>query len=257
MIWSLIILSILAISVFLAVRSMHDFQEDPARAGLEYGLFFIQKPGALITLLPTLYSQLLKERLIVSFERLNRGGKIALVWYAPKLIAGKYDKELGLVEIDDYTNKTDRKNVSVLEFKPTQVTDSTVRTVATVSASEDAQIEQVWWQLVIQPASPVWTEKLSHFIWHGSFGQESVKEGNQFYGVARLVVVGENSRKREEYWLKASQQAKASGFEPLRSVYTSAQKLQYHSKRLLPIAQVIKTQLAASEVVQFLRIQQG
>lgn len=101
--WIILAALVVALSFVLAAKSMKDFEEIPSEAE-EYGLFLVKVPSALNKkLLDTLYADSLSLGLAVSFERLIKGEKGALVLFFPKSLMPKYQASLGLLEIEDYT----------------------------------------------------------------------------------------------------------------------------------------------------------
>jgi hypothetical protein len=95
MIFFIIFLIIIAISGYFAYLSMKDFYELPERG---YGLFLIRNPNAL-----TIESleKLRKELRIISFERLFKDEKSALVLYTPKEIVVSLS-DFKPLELEDY-----------------------------------------------------------------------------------------------------------------------------------------------------------
>lgn len=113
MIWIILFIIVLAISVFLARRSMKDYQELPHLIA-KYGVFLVKNPSALnLQFFSELHSLGKIDHLIVSFERLSKGEDDALVLYAPKFFPEKFP-DLGLFELEDYLSG-DEKNIGYQE----------------------------------------------------------------------------------------------------------------------------------------------
>jgi len=123
MIWLIIILAIIVVSFFLAIRSMRTYKEIPTTK-YPYGVFLIQNESLVFEdgILNKLYEFCSQSNAIVSLERLFNGPQKALVLFAPQNI-GQYIPELALLEIEDYlaknTSKTiDKNNAVVWSIKP-------------------------------------------------------------------------------------------------------------------------------------------
>lgn len=107
---------VILISFFLALYSMHDFEIKP-NSRSEYGTFLIRNPKNLTPhLLMSLFSDLAKSNLLISFEKLFKGHEVALVVYGPKNILMKYQDQFNFLELEDYTNSLDLDNVSIWEM---------------------------------------------------------------------------------------------------------------------------------------------
>ncbi|MBI2600289.1 hypothetical protein HYW43_05220 [Candidatus Daviesbacteria bacterium] len=151
--WILLFILVLAISFVLAVQSMKDYQEIPSQAGEEYGIFLIRKPFQFSSdVLASLHRDCLNLGLIISFERLVKGAKSALVIYGPKKLLVNHQKMLDLLELEDYaTNAKD--GISAWEVGLRGSKKPTTEDVKNYfkmfpSLSEN---EQFWWQLVLSP----------------------------------------------------------------------------------------------------------
>lgn len=101
---------------------MKDFYELPERSS--YGVFLIRDPKSL-NLQSLIKLQTENQRLILSFERLFKGSKSALVLYAPRDIITKFSN-----------------------FKPLELLDYSKNKGKSVN---DSKSGEVWRQFVIQP----------------------------------------------------------------------------------------------------------
>ncbi len=128
---------------------MRDFQETPRRASRDYSLFLIRNLGALNSkLLEQLHSELLKKSAFISLERLTKGYRIALTIYGPKNLLQPLQRELNLLELEDYTKKYSLGNLLVFEvFKKNQPVEGEVFTNLPKLEGD----EQFWWQLILHP----------------------------------------------------------------------------------------------------------
>src|SRR3989344_1433133 len=102
MIWIIIFLTIVIISLFLAYRSMKDYQDVPEDLNIEMGLFLIRYPeGINGEILSHLYQFAKTKRSIISLEKLNKSGEKALVIFGPKDLQKDFPN-LNLLELEDY-----------------------------------------------------------------------------------------------------------------------------------------------------------
>lgn len=94
---------------------MKDFTEI-AQSGQKYGLFLIRKTQGLnAQFFNSIHSDLLQLRLVISFERLFKGKKSALVVFGPRKLLFNYHNSLDLLELEDYTN-INAENISAWEI---------------------------------------------------------------------------------------------------------------------------------------------
>ncbi len=155
--WLVLFVLVIAISLMLAFQSMRDYQETPKHFKIEYGLYLIRNtPGLKATVLDSIHSQIVKEGLIVSLERLFKGSKSALVIYGPKNILTNLSDKLSLLELEDYT-KVNSEHISVWEIgvKNHQMAKEQLQKVESFFMDFPMleQAEQFWWQLVLKAKS--------------------------------------------------------------------------------------------------------
>lgn len=141
----LIILFILVIliSFFLALNSMRIFEMKP-NSKFEHGLFLIRNPGYLTPeVLSSIFADLSKMDLLISFERLFKGLESALVVFGPKVVLLKHQEALNLLELEDYTN-LDVANISIWEVGVKSLKDFKNHIPQLMDD------EKVWLQLVLK-----------------------------------------------------------------------------------------------------------
>lgn len=197
--WVLLFALVVAISFVLALKSMADFHEIPTTSGEEYGLFLIRRPHELNEeLMSFIHHNLLTSDLIISFERLIKGTRAALVVYGPKKVLSGYKHTLDLLELEDYT-KVDSKQISAWEVL-VKIADKP----GFPPISED---DQIWWQLIL-----------------------SAKKDEFFHPHVRLVVVSSDRQRRE---LLKSELASLTTdkFIKLPKAFSDEQLLEYYKKR--------------------------
>src|SRR5688572_3161726 len=113
--WVVLFVLVVAISFVLAAQSMRDFSEVPAKEA-EYGLFLIRNTVALTpAVLDSIKNELLESKTIISFERLFKGGKSALVAFGPRELLLNHQSALDLLELEDYTQNVEVEHISAWE----------------------------------------------------------------------------------------------------------------------------------------------
>ncbi len=154
--WIVLFVLVLAISFVLAAKSMRDFTEIPTKDE-EYSLFLIRKTDNLnVQLLNSIHEELKKSGLIISFERLFKGKKAALVVFGPKRLLTKYTDLLDLLELEDYTN-VDVDIISAWEagIKNSSKTDQTNKPKIFDNLPQLSEADEFWWQLTLSNAFQV------------------------------------------------------------------------------------------------------
>lgn len=114
--WLLLFLLVIGISFILAFRSMRDYQEIPQKTDVDYGLFLVRQIKNFdVKLLDSIRQEVLTEKAIVSLERLFKGRQTALTIFGPKNILSKFQNELDILELEDYTTEFTDNRVYVWE----------------------------------------------------------------------------------------------------------------------------------------------
>lgn len=146
--WIALFILVLAISFILAVQSMRDYREISFLDD-SYSLFLVRKIKALDrSVLSSLYDECLRLDLSLSFERLIKGKKSALVIFGPKRVIGKFISYFDLLELEDYTN-VDPDLIGVSAWEVEVRKGELFRIMPHLSDTE-----QFWWQLILKPARP-------------------------------------------------------------------------------------------------------
>ncbi|OGE25713.1 hypothetical protein A3C32_01240 [Candidatus Daviesbacteria bacterium RIFCSPHIGHO2_02_FULL_41_14] len=151
-IWLLLFFIVILISFVLAIRSLRHYRENPARLGVTFSLYLIQNTSALTeSLLEELNREVLEKRLVISFERLYKGDKKALIIYGPSLLLTNRVEKLGLLELEDYAIRT-HLHTQALEIgvKANADFQATNFHLAVDRIGLQDQ-EQLWWQVIVQP----------------------------------------------------------------------------------------------------------
>lgn len=201
--WIIFVLIIL-VSLVLAYISMKDFRQTPEDFGLGNTLFLIKRPIGLTTsLLNSLHQALESGAMIVSFERLFKGGESALTIYGPKNILVQFTQNLDLVELEDYIGG--ERAVLAYELgtgKSPQNPGSLFSDFPKLTKEE-----QVWYQLVLQPQR---------------------RDGEFKCEIRVVVVAGEEARRKR---LAEALQGEGSGFIKIPKPLTTLQMMDAYQKR--------------------------
>lgn len=148
--WIILFAVIVFISFLLAIRSMADFEESPTEKKHQYGLFLIRNSQSFNkAVLDSVHKLILKEGLLISLERLIKGGESALVVYGPQTILNNYFEVLNLLELEDYTGidqvTLQAWEIGVRKQEKIESIDSFFKSLPRLSGNE-----QLWWQLVLK-----------------------------------------------------------------------------------------------------------
>lgn len=150
-VWVLLFFAVVLVSLILAGRSLRSYRENPSYLLSSYSLYLVQKPD-LVTpeLLNLLHSLALKERLIISFERLFKGERSALVVYLPSELTLSL-KHLSLLELEDYSYQPG-EGLVVYEVGPKYNLRVDLSKFSLVGENLGLkEKDQLWWQIVLQP----------------------------------------------------------------------------------------------------------
>lgn len=227
-IWVGLFAIIILVSLILAFRSMRDYAEMPVHSDTHYSLYLIKNEAGLNEETLTSIDQVINQkRLIVSFERLYKGSKQALVVYGPVVILKQFATTLDLMELEDYSLKyNDPLPSGILSWeisshnfrgidKPivSQETNKPIIDLANIPLSD---YEELWWQLVMQP--------------------KCEKNGLQplFKALIRVTVIANDDNKAQEIKSKLDLQVKTTNLVTIPQSYSTAQMIKLYQKRSLP-----------------------
>lgn len=149
--WIILFLLVVGISFILAFRSMRDYQEIPQKLQEDYGLFLIRQIGNFNTeILDSIREHLLSEGLIISLERLFKGGKSALTIFGPRKILSHYAIELNLLELEDYALFCDSKDCLIWEMGVKNTNKPNLDSLNILSSLPELSNEdQFFWQVML------------------------------------------------------------------------------------------------------------
>lgn len=151
--WLILFILVVVISFILAARSMKDFTEIPTETE-DYSLFLIRKTDQLNgKLFSSLRSDLLRSGSFISFEKLFKGKKSALVIFGSRKLLIGYKDTLDLLELEDYTN-VNVEQISAWEVEVKNngqgLTDEGQRLFS--GLPHFSETDHFWWQVIL-PAS--------------------------------------------------------------------------------------------------------
>lgn len=209
--WIVLFVLVVAISFVLALNSMRDFQEEISGSIEEdYGLFLIRHSRGLNRqLLERIHDDLSESGLNISFERLFKGKKSALVVFGSRKLLTKYQDSLNLLELEDYTNvnaeMVNAWEVGIKEDGGWKVEDGKVLS----RLSQFLETEQFWWQLIL------WVDNPSTKL---------------FQSQIRAVVLSDDPTKRKNI-TQALQNLPKDWFFKLPKAFSNAQIIDFYRKR--------------------------
>ena len=221
---------IVVVSFISAYLSMKDFQDFPEEK-LGYSLFLIRNLSFFNkAFLDHLREKTLNHATLISFERLFKGKKTALVVYGPKTLLEQYADELALLELEDYHDKLSKKDLFCWEVTPMRgKREDIFASFLKVYLKDD---EQILLQFVLEP----------------------LKIGKNFQVTGRVGVVAEDSSRRADIakevdnllLTKASFRKKKTGRKTIQ-VYDA------FKKRALVPKEVSKSDLSSQEITEIMQ----
>lgn len=212
---------VLAISFVLALRSMEDYHEIPQSFPTAYSLFLVRKPEALTPdLINKMGESLAKEKLILSFERLFKGGRRALVVFGPVKVLQLFSQTLNLLELEDYSQKIKTEgNVLTNSLAAWEVGTKGLPKITQklgLQLSDLRDQEEFWWQLAFQPA-----------------GKNTANE-QAFKGIIRVVLQAEDHKHIQQLQEDLSKVGNALGLVIVPRLYSTAEVVKFYQQRALP-----------------------
>lgn len=154
--WFVIVIIVLAVSFFLAMRSMSNYQYTPKTSSRSSSLFLIQAENVLTAeIMDQLYGQL-RATEIISLERLFKGSKRALVIYGPEEVIKQFLNTLQPLELEDYTSLSVQTGLTQFAWVLTAKQGGGNKFDTTSISMPDLNTnEQIWFQIVTQKRSDV------------------------------------------------------------------------------------------------------
>lgn len=205
---------VLGVSFFLAFRSMGDYREAPALSA-PFSVFLVGNPKALsLDNFQKLHEAALNGKSILSFERLFKGSKRALVVFGPVDLLRPFSQNLGLTEIEDYSRKVTK------EMRAWEVGKKSLRTSIESpgilndipSLKED---EEFWWQVVVRSQANLMFDATIRAVFRGSDDGSLAGRQEELSGIG-----------------------KSQGFSILPQAYSSEQVIKFYHERSLPFGSV-------------------
>lgn len=217
-VWIILFLIIIIISFILALRSMRDYHEIPVHSKTAYSLYLIKnETNVTKDLLTRMNSIIDQKRLVISFEKLYKGSKKALVVYGPISILKTFFEELNLMELEDYTfNDNEGQSKLCWEISSKNFQGRPEKSVGFYKALEGLDDgDQFWWQLVLQPLC------------------EKKGLSSMFKVMIRVVVITDSDEKNQKIKQALDKIIKESELLILPQVYSSKQVFEFYQQRSL------------------------
>lgn len=217
--WLVLFTIVLIISFILAFKSMADYHEKPVNFHANYALFLIRSPQNFTSeVLTKLHREVLKDRFILSLEKLFRGKQEALVVYGPKMLLLPFGEALKLLEIEDYSKTIEVKKPGGLEGMVAW--EAGIKNASKILEAGQLfkelpkleEREECWWQIVLQPTS-----------------QESV-----FNSLVRVVVKAGEKRRAQALREDSIKAGNSVGLSMLPQAYSHPQIVKFYQERALP-----------------------
>lgn len=220
-IWIALFTLTFIISLIMAYRSMSDYYEQASNFPVTYSQYLVGNPeGLTAEILRGLHNSAYDSRFILSFERLFKGSRRALVIFGPTTILHTLVGPLKLTELEDYS-----KRVGEVQIKSGEVATwgmgrkkGDTATLQTenffVSLPELLESEEFWWQIVLQP--------------------KGSRESGEFESTIRAVLLAGNSARATTLKSDFSKLGQEEGLAETPKAHTTEEFLKLYSERALP-----------------------
>lgn len=220
-IWIILFAVTFAISLFLAYRSMSDYYEQASHFPVPYSQYLVGSPEALTAeVLYRLHQSAYDGRLILSFERLFKGNRRALVVFGPTTLLHSLVEPLKLTELEDYSRKVDKEEVKEGRVVTWGVGRKKVLNEPLMADNlfenmpELLESEEFWWQVVVQP--------------------KGSKKEEHFEATVRAVLTAGNSRRGQVLKDELSKIGNVEGLAELPKAHSTEEFLKLYQERALP-----------------------
>lgn len=255
--WIIGLTIVIALSFYLAIRSMKDFKETPHK-NIEFTNFYIKNFLILDpALINKIHNLLLKSGAICSFEKLIKGNEVAMVIYCPVSIKNELP-ELELVELEDYLAVPPKEGEPQTEDpKKFELNKSFAWTISTKNNDKkklevttnflkmlDLKEDQKFcWQIVCHPISKLKKDD-----------DQSGKEMGQFQVTIRCMVLDPDPVKRVELAKKMDEEIfNSTGLTKEARQNTTQQIFNDYQKRAFIPKEVSKFILDSEEIYSLIR----
>ncbi len=233
LLWIILALIVVGVSFILAIRSMNDYREAPP-ASVSYSLFLVGNPGGLTTnVIHELHQAVIKDKFTLSFERLFKGLKRALVIFGPAEVLLPFKEALGLTEIEDYSNKVS-EYMRAWEVGKKQKGEPAVNLSILGYIPGLLETEEFWWQIVTKP------------------------EKDSFRSTIRAVFKTDRQERLTSLSEELSRIGKGEGLAQIPEAYSSGQVVKFYRERSLPLgfsSDITSVNLTFPEINSLLGIQ--
>lgn len=219
-IWLILFALTFIASLFMAYRSMSDYYEQASNFSVPYSQYLVGKPDALTPeILRHLHQSAYDGRLIISFERLFKGGRRALVIFGPTTLLHSLVEPLKLTELEDYSKNVNNEEVikgGVVAWgigRKNGVSESFQMENIFSSLPELLELEEFWWQVIVQP--------------------KDNKDDEHFDSIIRAILITDNSSRAQVLKDEMSKLGQAGGLAELPKSYSTQEFLKLYQERAL------------------------
>lgn len=245
MLWIIAIIIILIVSLFLALRSMKDFQE-PSTGRTSFSLFLIRNISALDTSTLVKIAQI-TQNLDGSFalERLSKGSDFVLAIFGPSSIQTQLP-ELNLLELEDYLEDPKKDPTIPIDPKKTQVNDS-LAWVISAKADPKKQLilkEGFLKKLDLQSDQHVFLQIVLH-----------PQKNNGLQATIRILVSDKNPNQRIELSKKIDEQIiMYANLQSQPRIQTTLEVFEEYRKRSFIPKEIAEFSLTTQEILDLLSL---
>lgn len=217
----------------MALRSIKRVDQN----GGQEAIYLIQKPIYLTKfVLDDLIGRCIKQKKTIVFERLFKGKKTALIYVGPAHLFEHLTGELGLLELEDYSQSENNK---VLAWE-SKIVRSELKELFLTKGLTLGDNEELWWQVVLKSDKKgVWDKvfqltKLIQGVPSDLFTlAKSRKElGLLLKTTLRIVVRTEDETRAQELKDKILDVSVEAGVVKLSQKFSSATLLSFYKQRL-------------------------
>lgn len=217
LIWVILFLVVMGVSFVLAFRSMGGYHEVPS-VSVPFSVFLVGNPQAFsLGTLRRIHEAALKGKFILSFERLFKGSRRALVVFGPVGILRPFSLELGLSEIEDYSRKAiDGMRAWEVGGKSLQTPMEPLDILSYIPALLEG--EEFWWQVALRPEADY-----------------------MFTATIRVVFRVSGKERAAKLQEELSKIGKPQGLLTLPQAYSSEQVIKFYRDRSVPLGPVARS----------------
>jgi len=224
---------------------MKDYSRHPAVFGQPYALYLIQKPENLTEQMDSIHRLVLPGRLLLSLERLFKGSKKALVIFGPVAVLRSFADPLGLLELEDYSQRLKGKEAITWEMgmkNPSQTLEKLSFISQMLPLPEK---EEFWWQAVLYP------QPLASW-WERMFKKGNRSKSPKFKVKIRAVFQASDKKRADDFRQDFLKAAGSVGLFMLPQGHSTEHMVKFYQDRArTPISSAVPV-LNPEEIISWL-----